>query len=432
MIAVLAKAVVTLAGLMSVPWLLGYFGDEQYALWAIVATLAGWGSLLQFGFLGVLLNQTAHAYGKNDISRIGTLVQFVVVALALVGSLASILILAFADEINWATLLNFNRHFSHHFVATCIVASLVPAFLSLPLRVAQPILTGFQESFVWSLFEALTAISVLCCIWVCGEFSASILWLISSVAGASFLLFLVLFLYTFRVRHPPLLSSSLRSMRLSMGILLPLAAPFFFLQVGYLLINNSQAFVLAHFVSVDAVMKYAVLITLIETCVGFIFVTTQSFLAPLREAYSRGDIDWFRTAKRRFLFFRIGFALLGGAALLMLGNQIIYWWIREHSFVVNFDLRLLLAVTMVGSVWVSSVSEILIVMDHVWSQVICVLLNGCVTFGLSVWLAPKLGLVGIFVAFGGFTLLILSWVLPLILRPSEREWYKNLSELSRK
>jgi len=59
---------------------------------------------------------------------------------------------------------------------------------------------------------------------------------------------------------------------------------------------------------------------------------------------------------------------------------------------------------------------LLTIMDRIWPQVGIVLLNGLVTAGLTLFLAPTLGVLGALLAISCVSVSVASWVVPLLSR----------------
>jgi O-antigen/teichoic acid export membrane protein len=75
-----------------------------------------------------------------------------------------------------------------------------------------------------------------------------------------------------------------------------------------------------------------------------------------------------------------------------------------------------LAVFLVATVWGTTYTEFLWIMDRLWPLVGMVLMNGAVTIGMTWWLAPAYGVVGAVVATTVFTASVASWALPMMTR----------------
>jgi O-antigen/teichoic acid export membrane protein len=103
--------------------------------------------------------------------------------------------------------------------------------------------------------------------------------------------------------------------------------------------------------------------------------------------------------------------------LVLLGNATLRVWLRRSDVSLDWQVWALLAVLGVGATWCTTHSDFLWIMDRLWVLVGLVLVNGAVTVALTWSLAPRYGLVGAYAALGAGTLLLNSWMLPLLARP---------------
>ena len=71
---------------------------------------------------------------------------------------------------------------------------------------------------------------------------------------------------------------------------------------------------------------------------------------------------------------------------------------------------------LVSTVWVTSFSDLLIIMDNIVPQLFIVLLNAVITIALTWILVPIMAITGAIVAFGCFTVLGNVWILPIMAR----------------
>jgi len=116
----------------------------------------------------------------------------------------------------------------------------------------------------------------------------------------------------------------------------------------------------------------------------------------------------------RLLGLRLVLSCTLGFLLALAGNAVLKIWLGKNAVSFLWPVWAVLAFILVVSSWGTAFSDLLTVMDRIWIQVAVVLINGAATVGLTVWLAPRLGVLGALAANGFVPLLIWSWVGPFI------------------
>jgi O-antigen/teichoic acid export membrane protein len=186
------------------------------------------------------------------------------------------------------------------------------------------------------------------------------------------------------------------------------STPLFLFQIGALLVNETQFIVLAHVTSLKLVSEYSILWRLAVTCASLVALGTGAFIPAFREAHERGDPGWMKVAFRRMLFLRMSMAVTAALTLFLGGNIILRFWLHRGDFQGIF---------LISTIWVTSFSDFLTIMDRIWIQVALVLINGATTIALTLVLAPKWGLLGAIVSIGFVTVCFWTWLIPLLVRP---------------
>jgi O-antigen/teichoic acid export membrane protein len=199
----------------------------------------------------------------------------------------------------------------------------------------------------------------------------------------------------------------------SLRRLLRSSTPLFLFQLGALLVNYSQPFILARVTNYELVADYSLLQRL-YTLAGTVFVlSTSSFFPAFREAFEKGDRQWVRRNFFRMLRLRLALAGILGLLLAGAGNIILRGWLGKDAASFAASAWIVLAVLLLVSAWGTAFSDLLTVMDRIWVQVAVVLVNGAGTVLLTFWLAPRIGILGALLANGFIPLLVWSWLGPL-------------------
>lgn len=412
-----ARGIGVVVSLVTVPLTLTYLGKAEYGVWAIITSFTSWVALFDFGILNGLVHAVSEAYGKDDT---GAAAGYVATAfwllLAIAVSLALALML-FLSTVPWASVLGVGNAVPPRIVKLSVLAAALPVIVGVPLSIVRQVYAGYQKTYIGNAFIAIGSIGTLIGVIAAVRMRVSLpllIFIYGAVAATASLLNLA---YLIRREMPWLMPRFGLLSRSALRRLLVSSTPLFIFQIGALLVNNSQLLVLGHRASLAIVTDYSVLVKLYAVIASFIVLSTYSFVPSFREAFERGDIGWMKNSFRRMLSLRMVFAAIGALVLVLGGNSLLAVWLRRGDIHFSHSVWLGVGVLMIASTWQSAFGDLLTIMDKVWIQITFVVLNGVVTVGLTYVLVPKLGVLGALLAISTVTVLVLSWLMPLIARP---------------
>jgi O-antigen/teichoic acid export membrane protein len=118
----------------------------------------------------------------------------------------------------------------------------------------------------------------------------------------------------------------------------------------------------------------------------------------------------------RMLGLRMVLSCTLGLFLAVAGNAVLRMWLGKDAVAFLAPVWWTLALILAVASWGTAFSDLLTVMDRIWIQVAVVLLNGAATVLLTLWLAPRIGILGALAANGFVPVLVWSWAGPFISR----------------
>lgn len=412
----LARGFSLAVNLLVIRLILTRLGKEEYGVWVAITAFVMWSTLLDFGILNSLVNAVSEAYGKDDRETIAKHVSTGFFSLIIVAFALAIGTVILVGQLNWSVLFSSSGVVSEHSLRWSVVAVFVPFIAGIPLSVVRQIYSGLQKTYVSNVFLVFSSLLTVTAVMVAIAFSASLPWLVlASGIGAPIAALLNLG-YLVKWDMPWLKPQLDRFSMDSLRRLFRSSAPLFLFQLGALLVNYSQPFILAHVTSYSLVADYSLLLRLYSLA-GTVFVlSTSSFFPAFREAFEKGDRNWVRRNFFRMLGLRTVLACSLGLVLVIAGNVVLKVWLGKDAVNFLWPIWATLACILVVSSWGTAFSDLLTIMDRIWIQVAVVLFNGAATVMLTVWLAPRIGVLGALVANGFVPLLVWSWAGPFISR----------------
>lgn len=408
------RIVTAVVSLFTIPLALSYLGKEEYGLWAVVTSFVAWTSLFDFGIVNSLVNALSEANGKGspeDAKRYVSTAFFVLLTIAL---LLGLLLAICAGWIPWSRLLAVRNVVPPRVVMWTTVNALICVLVALPLSIVRQVYAGYQKAYIGNLFAILGALTTLLALYLVIWTKGGLPMLVFAFAGPPVLIAFINLLYLSFKEMPWLTPRVGNVSRLAMRRLLSTSTPLFLFQVGGLLVNETQLIVLAHVTNLDVVSECSIIWRLGATLSTFIALSTGAFVPAFREAYERGDQGWMKAGFRRMLLLRMSIASAATLILVLGGNTLLRGWLHRTDFQFAGSIWIAQGIVLACTVWSTAFGDFLTIMDRIWVQVVMVLVNGALTIGLTLVLAPRLGLLGAIISIGFTTVCFWTWVTPLL------------------
>jgi O-antigen/teichoic acid export membrane protein len=409
-----AKAIALLTTAVSVPLTLNYLGTDRFGVWMTLSALI---AILGFSDLGVgnaLLNNVAHAAGRDDRTQIRA---FVSSGVAMLLGVAAVLGLAFAAAypfIPWARMFNVTSAPAIEEVGPAAAALVGCFLLTMPAGSLQQVRLGLQQGYVNSAFVAAGDIAGLALVIAAIVLRLGLPWLVLAMAGGPLVATIANGAVLLK-RMPWLRPSSRFVVPSAVRSLLQVGLLFLVLQLAVAVAFTSNSIIIAALIGPSAVAEYTVVAKLFlvpSLLVGFA-------IAPLwpayREALSRGDVRWVRATFGRSIRLSLAVAGLSSVVLVALGLSIIDLWVGS-SVHPGFDLVLAVGIWTTLSAVGTATSMLLNGAQVMRFQVVTAIMMATANVLLSVSLTSWIGVSGVvwgsILAYTAFALLPLLLYLP--------------------
>ncbi len=324
---VIARVVRIGVSLVTVPLTLHYLGTERFGLWMTLSSVLAMAGFADFGIGNGVLNTVSDAFGKDDSEAIRRAISS---GLTVLTAIAALLLAGFFliyGFISWGHFFNVNSTLARAESGPAMAVFVICFALNIPFDVVQRTQLGLQQGFRTNVWQVFSSILILIGILAVVHFRLSLPMLVVALAGAPVLGTAFNALHFFGSSRRDLLPRWHLVSRKTIQQIAKLGALFFVLQVVVAISFSADNFIVARTLGAASVTVFSIP----DRMFGMLTLLVTMLVTPLWPAYgeaiSRGDMHWVRRTLVRTLVGVLGLTTVASAALLLLANRIILWWV---------------------------------------------------------------------------------------------------------
>jgi len=336
-VALAAKGINAVSGLITVPVTLSYLGAEQFGIWM---ALTGFVAFLSFTDLGIgigLQNALTRCHGNDDENTPSSLVStalFLTIFICLALCAFSLLVLPqldithiikLSDDSNRLTLLHTTQAF------------IIAFALSLPLSMFQRIYDAYQNGVVSNALLAIGRLFSLASVFISVKLQYPLSVMVFLYMTLPFVFLGLGGLYLFLTN--PVLRPSMFKVKLKhINQMVRTGGLALSAQVGAALMSSGPLLLLSSQFGAIAVVPFAIT----QRLLSVVSLMTSAALMPLwpayGEAYARQDKQWINQTFKKSLKYTL--LIITPIFILMsfLGQAIIEWWSNDPNAVPSWSL----------------------------------------------------------------------------------------------
>lgn len=322
----LGRGLALLVSAVSLPLTVRYLGRLEYGIWITISSSVIMLSVLDLGIANTLTNQLSEAYATDDRTRAQRAYStafWLTCAVSLVLGLGSFLVWRMVD---WGRLLNLTEASLAAQARTAIAISVLYFLLSMPLNLANRVLSGYQKVHISNYFSMFNSVLGLLAIVVAmlfhgGLVELTVVYCAAMLAGSLLLNGWLLFYHQpWILPRPGVANAAVARTLFRQGSL------FFLLQLTGLVVFNSDNLVITHFLGAAEVTPYSIAWRLTSYAALLQSLLIPSFWPAFTEAYRKREMHWVRSTYHGMV--RKTFLAVCGAALVigLVGRPFIRLW----------------------------------------------------------------------------------------------------------
>jgi O-antigen/teichoic acid export membrane protein len=405
--------------IITVPLTLNYLGNQRFAVWTILSSIA---SLLAFADLGIgnsLINLIAKADADNDRATAQRYVSSSFFTLSFLALLLGIGFAIFYPIVPWSQLYNVTDELAASEAGPATAVFIFCFLLNLPLGIIQKVWMGRQELHIDNIWMILGKILSVLTLLLAISLQTSLSGLVIALTGVPLLTTALSGVYLFVFRHPWLKPSLNGFQKERAQKLIRIGFLFFVLQLAGTLASSIDTFVIAQVISADAVTAYSIPAQIYRIVNAFWGVILLALWPAFSDAFARKDTEWIEAAFQRTFRLVLFGNLLISVATVLFGKSLINIWLG-YEFIVSSNLLITLSIWSIVMNLCVLCSVLLNAANIIKFQIFCAVTMAISNVILSIFLTSHLGIYGVvlgsIISYIVFVVIPYSFFLPRLFR----------------
>lgn len=388
------RGVALLVSAVTLPLTVRYLGKLEYGVWVTISTTVVMLSVLDLGIANTLTNFISSAYARDDKeSAQGYFATAFWLTCGVALVLAGVAAVLF-HVLNWGSLLGLTDPSLVVQARTCVMISIAFFLISLPLNLANRVLSGYQQVHIGNYFAMINSIlglvAIVTTVLLHGTIVRMMLTYCLAMLTGSVLLNLWLSIW-----HKPWIRAyPAKFERDKARTLFGQGFLFFLLQLTGIVVFNSDNLVITHYLGAAEVTPYSIAWRLTSYASLIQAMLIPSFWPAFTEAYHKRDMPWVRNTYRAMT--QKTLMAVAGAALFLglFGRWIIRVW-AGHTVVPSSLLLWTLAGWAVLVATTTNQALLLTATGRLRLEATVAVLAAVANLGLSIYLVQRIGAEGV-------------------------------------
>ena len=392
----LIRGLSILTGFILVPLTIHYVNPVQYGIWLTIASLVAWVNTFDIGLSNGLRNKLSQSMALNEPEKINQNISSTYGLLFIIALLIFAIAFVVGSLFNWNHLLKIPADIGYDIWPIIIIA--IGFFcMQFVLQPLNSILIATHQPFKASLIALAGQLVTLFATFILIKYtSGNLLILVFVVSGSPVLALIIASCYFFssslKTFQPRLKFINLKSA----GGLLNLGAAFFFVQMGALILYETDNILITRMLGPGSVTTFNIAYKYFSILILAFNIILTPYWSAFTAAFAKEDFSWMKRSVKKLRMIWLATSAL--SFLLYLFSNVFYrLWIGEKIIVPNL-LSLSIAFYVVVQNWTVIHSYFLNGTGKLRIQLIMVIGTGIVNIPLSIFLIKQVGIQGTVIA----------------------------------
>ena len=388
----LIKGCSILIGFILVPITIYYLNSSQYGLWLTIYSVVAWVNTFDIGLSNGLRNKLANSIALNQNENAIKYISTTYALLFLIAIIVFVLFGIVSSLINWNNLLTINAGYSTS-IWQLIIITLGFLCLQFALQPINSILTALQQSSKSSVILLIGQLFTLLFTGLLSVYTkGNIIYLAIVAAGCPVAALLISNIYLFKTKLKHLAPKFSSIEFTSAKSLLNIGGTFFFIQIGALILYETDNIVIAHTMAPAQVTTFNIAFKYFSVLTIAFNIIITPYWSAFTDAFAKRDFEWMHQSIKRLhktwmlFFIATIFAFLGA-------NSFYKIWIGGKT-TIPLLLSFAIAVYVIIQNWMLIYAYMLNGTGKLKVQLILVVSTGVINIPLSILLIKHIGIAG--------------------------------------
>jgi O-antigen/teichoic acid export membrane protein len=387
------KGLSILISLVLVPLTINYINPSRYGVWLTLSSMISWFGFFDIGFGNGLRNKFAEAIAKRQEESAKIYVSTTYAALCIIMGILLILFLCINHYINWVKILNTTQDMANEL---SILAIIVFVFFCLRFvfHLLNTVLTANQEPAKASFFDFLGNLFSLIIIYILTKTTSGNLIYLGTALSFTPVLVLAASSLWFYSNDYKRFAPSIKYVRVKYAkSLLSIGSIFFFIQIGALLLFQTDNIVITQLFGPKEVTTFNIAYKLFSVLLMVFNIIMTPFWSAFTDAYAKKDWSWIKNTfieMQKYLLFMSLLAIV----LLAISPFIYKLWLND-KVQVPFSLSFVVSSYVIATCWLTLNCFILNGIGKIRLQLYLYIVSTIINIPLAILLGKVIGISGI-------------------------------------
>jgi len=343
------------------PAYMNFFSEQKIlGLWFTAMAVLSWVLTFDLGIGNGLRNNLVEAFANNDEAKTR---KYIASAYILIGSIVitfSLIGYVIFTFVNWNEVFNISNDLIHGGQLLKMVRIIfIGIMLQFFLRLITSILYALQIAFLPNLLAFLSNLLLLLFIVFMERKSSEeniIILAYANVITANLpILIATIILFSKKLRYaiPSFKNYDIQSAK----NILKLGGVFFWIQIMYLMITNTNEFLISWSTGVENVVDFKIYNSLFSVLSGLFILTLTPMWSEVTEAHVKNDVVWIKKLYKRLNILGL-IGIIGLILLVFFLQFLVDIWLQEKTIKIDYFYASMFVMSTIFFFWYSILSTI--------------------------------------------------------------------------
>ncbi|WP_295654511.1 oligosaccharide flippase family protein [uncultured Mucilaginibacter sp.] len=387
------KGITVMIGLLLVPMTIHYVNPVQYGIWLTLGSIIAWFNFFDIGLANGLKNKIAEANAHGETENIKSFISTTYAILTGISVSIFLLFLICNFFLDWSSILNAKniQGCNLNTIALIVFGAFCVQFV---VQIISSVLAAFHDMSKTSLIYAIGQFGSLIGIYILTKFTTgSLLYLVILLTVFPLLVQIVASVWYFKTKYAQY-APNYKTVHIAYAkSLLSIGGAFFFVQIGSLLLFQTDNIVVSQLLGPQEVTVFNISYKLFSIISMVFTIIMNPFWPAFTDAYEKNDIAWIKSIFRQV--YKYFFILTGVSFIMLLISPFIFKIWLGASVAIPFMLSFVMTLYVIGICWMTIHCYFINGIGKIRMQLYLYIVSTIINIPLAIVLGKYMGVIGV-------------------------------------